>query len=160
LLCILKWVESREIGKSQPRWFVLAGLLAGFAAATKPNGLLLLLLLFFALAWGLGRVKTGIGMTFVQLALFVFLAILPLAPWLAKNFVWTGNPFFPFFSAFFDGIRGGGEEAGVSPRSASLPNGISFTERAPGKSPPCRSGFSFPVGTTVPNISTECSIRC
>jgi hypothetical protein len=115
LLCILKWVESREIGKSQPRWFVLAGLLAGFAAATKPNGLLLLLLLFFALAWGLGRVKTGIGTTFVQLALFVFLAILPLAPWLAKNFVWTGNPFFPFFSAFFDGIRGGGGGGGSEP---------------------------------------------
>jgi len=116
LLCILRWVESREAGKSEPRWLVLAALSVGFAAATKPNGLLVLLLLFFALAWALGRAKTGVSQTAVQLAGFVLLAVLPLAPWLARNFVWKGNPFFPLFSSFFDriasgGIVGGGDAA-------------------------------------------------
>jgi 4-amino-4-deoxy-L-arabinose transferase-like glycosyltransferase len=156
----LKWVEGHEIGKSQPRWFVLAGLLAGFAAATKPNGLLLLLLLFFALAWGLGRVKTEIGTSVVQLALFVFLAILPLGPWLAKNFVWTGNPFFPFFSALFDRIRGGGGGGGSEPAlgifaKRHLLYGESAWEIA---ALPLRLFFSGRDDS--PNISTECSIRC
>jgi hypothetical protein len=108
LLCILRGVESREAGKSEPRWLVLAGLLGGFGAATKPNGLLVLLLLFFALAWALGRAKTGVRRAAVQLAVFGCLAILPLAPWLARNFVWKGNPFFPLFSSFFDRIASGG----------------------------------------------------
>jgi dolichyl-phosphate-mannose-protein mannosyltransferase len=108
LLCILRWVESREAGKSEPRWLVLVGLLGGFGAATKPNGLLVLLLLFFTLAWTLGRAKTGVRQAAVLLTVFVCLAILPLAPWLARNFVWKGNPFFPFFSSFFDRIASGG----------------------------------------------------
>jgi len=118
LLCILNWVEGREIGKSQPRWFVLAGLLAGFAAATKPNGLLVLLILFLALAWSLRRQKTTIGHATVQLAALALLAVVPLLPWLARNFVWKGNPFFPFFSSFFAQVKsgtvaGGGAELGI-----------------------------------------------
>ena len=123
LLCILQWAESHEAGKAQPRWLVLAGLSAGFAAVTKPNGLLVLLLLFFALAWALGRAKIGVRHAAVQLAAFVCLAVVPLAPWMARNFVWKGNPFFPFFSSFFDRIASGG---GVTGDGATL--GI-FTKR-------------------------------
>jgi hypothetical protein len=108
LLGILKWIEGRQIGKPDSRWIVIAGLSAGFAAATKPNGLVVLLILFISLAWGLGRNKAGIRETVFQLAGFVLLAVIPLAPWLAKNFAWTGNPFFPFFSSFFQSISGGG----------------------------------------------------
>ncbi len=114
LLTLLNWIESRENGKAELRWLVLAALSAGFAAATKPNGLLVVLLLFFALAWALGRQKATIAEAAGQLGLFVLLTAVVLAPWWARNFVWKGNPFFPFFSTFFDkiiAVAGGGGEA-------------------------------------------------
>jgi hypothetical protein len=121
LLCILQWIEARQTRNSQPsihnvqpRWLVLAGLLVGFGAATKPNGLLVVLLLFFVLAWILGKEqKNGVAELAYCLTLFLLMSLVPLGPWLAKNFAWTGNPFFPFFSSFFgDGVSGGGGGGG------------------------------------------------
>jgi len=40
LLCLFQWAEVRR-----PRWLIVAGLSAGFALTTKPNGLLALFLL-------------------------------------------------------------------------------------------------------------------
>lgn len=103
LLCLLRW--SEKIGDS--RWLALAGLSAGFTLSTKPNGLLVVFLLFFLLAFILGReeeknwnFKAG------QVIVFAGLALIPIGPWLLKNAIQTGNPFFPFFPALF----GGGEE--------------------------------------------------
>jgi hypothetical protein len=89
-------------GSHPYRWLVLGGLAAGFALATKPNGLLvaflavLLLLLHLAenrmcrAAWG-------------QLAVFCVCAFVAFSPWVLRNFVWTGNPLFPFFTDIFGG---------------------------------------------------------
>ena len=120
LLCLLRWIEAREIRNPpssirnfQFRWLILAGLSAGFAVATKPNGLLVFLLLFFVLLFLMaGRVhRDGIGKVTSQIFLFALLALLTLSPWLLKNAAWTGNPFFPFFTGFF----GGGGESGGEP---------------------------------------------
>jgi len=118
LLCLLRWVEAREIRNSQSsirdfhsRWLMLAGLSAGFALATKPNGMLVFLLLFFVLAFLMARRVhgDGVGKVTSQVLLFVFLALVSLSPWLLKNLAWTGNPLFPFFTGF---LGGGGESGG------------------------------------------------
>jgi hypothetical protein len=120
LLCLLRWIEAREI-RNPPssirnfefRWLMLAGLSAGFALATKPNGLLVFLVLFFVLAFLMAsRVhRDGIGKVASQVLLFAFLALVSLSPWLLKNLAWTGNPLFPFFT----GLLGGGGESGGEP---------------------------------------------
>lgn len=98
LLCLLQWMESGN----PLRWLVLAGLSAGFAFATKPNGLLVFLLLFFVLAFVLGRGKErDIGETASWLSLFLILAFVPLSSWFFKNLLQTGNPISPFFAALF-----------------------------------------------------------
>ena len=116
LLCLWRWTEDKNLHA----WLLLAGLSAGFAAATKPNGLLALLLLFFVLAWNLGREsKNAIRVRVYHLALFLLLAFIPLSPWLLRNFVWTGNPLFPFFPSFFgsgSGGDGGGTALGIFAR--------------------------------------------
>lgn len=98
LLCLLRWGEEREGWQ----WLTLAGLSVGFALATKPNGLLaaLLLALLFVLVIGriprepLSRVASAVG-------LFAALALLPFTPWVVKNWLQTGNPFYPLLGGFF-----------------------------------------------------------
>ena len=111
LLCLLRWSEESG-GK---RWMMLAGLSAGFALATKPNGLLVFLLLFFVLLFLMARRlhRDGVGKVTSQVLLFAFLALVVLSPWLLKNLAWTGNPLFPFFTGFLGGAGESGGEPGL-----------------------------------------------
>ncbi|HXG50599.1 MAG TPA: hypothetical protein VNN77_04225 [candidate division Zixibacteria bacterium] len=99
LLCLVRW---REEGAR--RWLALAACSAGFAAATKPNGLLSLALLsmvFLLSAASAGAPKRIVG----AVALFGTLALIPVLPWLIKNELQTGNPFYPFLGRFFEATR-------------------------------------------------------
>jgi hypothetical protein len=104
LLGVLQWKENPS-----NRWVVVAGLMAGFALATKPNGILVFLLLLFALI----LLQPGGGVTRATWAVVVFgaCAFVAFSPWLVRNFSWTGNPVFPFFSHVF----GGGEKVAGDP---------------------------------------------
>jgi hypothetical protein len=98
LFCLLRWAEDKD----SRSWLVLAGLAAGFAFATKPNGLVACLLLFSLVAWHLARDPNEAFSRMVShLALFGVAVALPCVPWLAKNFDQTGNPFFPFAGGLF-----------------------------------------------------------
>lgn len=115
LLCLLQWTQNRN----SRQWLILSGLAAGFSAATKPNGFLVLLLLVFWVGLISGRdKKDGVEEAIRAPAFFLFFALIPVTPWLLRNFVWTGNAFYPFFSALFGGgssdAGGGGEpELGI-----------------------------------------------
>lgn len=101
LLCLLRRGEDQK-------WLALGGLLAGFAIATKPNGLLVLLLLFWFLPFILGgEERNGRGLA-RDVALFLLLTLIPVFPWFLKNLVWTGNPVFPLFTNLLGGEDGGG----------------------------------------------------
>ncbi len=110
LLCLLRWIEGIE----QNKWLILAGLSVGFGLATKPNGFLVLLVLFFVMVFALGGVKQKDFLRrAAYTALFLVLAFIPLTPWAYKNLIQTGNPFFPFFGWFFSAGGGGGRVLGV-----------------------------------------------
>jgi hypothetical protein len=118
LLCLLRWLEDpatdnpqSEIPNPKFRWLLLSGLSAGFALATKPNGLLVFFLLFFLLAFSLGSGRrSGLKPFVLGISIFSLFAFLPVCPWLIKNWVQTGNPFFPLLQGFFS--QGGGGGAG------------------------------------------------
>jgi len=120
LLCLLRWLEAREIRNSQSairdfhsRWLILAGLSAGFGVATKPNGMLVVLLLFLMLIYASGREKgKGLRETLSFVFLFLVLAGTAVSPWVLKNLLWTGNPFFPFLTGVFGSGGGGGVSVG------------------------------------------------
>jgi hypothetical protein len=97
MVALLVWAEEERIG-----WLVVAGLLAGFSASTKYNGLVVILLL------GAGTIllpsaRQGSGRRLGYALLFGVLALLPLAPWLIKNAAETGNPVFPLFNGVIGG---------------------------------------------------------
>jgi 4-amino-4-deoxy-L-arabinose transferase-like glycosyltransferase len=110
LLCLLRWCEDRE---ARP-WLLLAGLSLGFALATKPNGLLVALLLGLVFVLVIGRDRSSpVGRPVSELALFAGISVLPFTPWLVKNWHQTGNPFYPLLGSFF-------------PASASVIDAASF----------------------------------
>ena len=113
LLCLLGWLEKTQAR----RWLILAGLSAGFAMATKPNGLLAFLLLTLLLVFALGKEKErGVGQVLGWVFLFAVLALVSFSPWVMKNVVQTGNPLFPFLTDLFGGAvgrDGGTPELGI-----------------------------------------------
>ena len=110
LLCMLRWSEEKARG----RWLILAALSAGFAVATKPNGLVAWLLLFFLFAWvSVRETEQGLGKILSNCVLFAAVGALPFLPWLAKNWLQTGNPFFPLLGGFFH-VKAGVEGDGAS----------------------------------------------
>ncbi len=98
LLCLFAIAKFH----SQPdgRWLVFAGIFAGAAAGTKYTGLLLIGLLVLLGIWAIRRVKEA---RWGYLALGVLLALLIASPWYVKNWLWTGNPVFPFAYEVFGG---------------------------------------------------------
>jgi hypothetical protein len=102
LLSLLKWIEKRF----QLKFLVLSGIFCGLAMGTKYNGLItfFLLTLFvpfihsrYAKDEKAGAVKSlQYGALFFGIALFVF------APWMIRNYIWTGNPLYPLHDGLFN----------------------------------------------------------
>ncbi len=88
----LRWDES-----SQDGWLALSALFLGLAMATKYTAVtwlgLLVLLAVYRL-WRHGRRPVGWGAR--RIVGFGLIAALPVVPWLAKNWLVTGNPVYPF----------------------------------------------------------------
>jgi hypothetical protein len=82
--------------KNQSRWLIWAGIFVGFGMGVKySNGVLLIAAIFVILAQSILRKHT-----FTRLVKDVILicspALLITSPWLIKNLLATGNPFYPF----------------------------------------------------------------
>jgi hypothetical protein len=99
LICLLRWLEDTN----SRRWLVLGGLSAGFAAATKPNGIVALTLLVLLAAYASAKEDRKPTQILFPPALFSAIAALSFLPWALKNWFQTGNPFYPFFASFFAG---------------------------------------------------------
>jgi hypothetical protein len=97
---------------------VMAGIFAGLCLGTKPNGLLAVLFLALVVPFlhrraaalsGLspvalpGRLFAGFGdLRFIRWVLvFVLVAGVVFSPWMVRNWLWTGNPFYPFAQSLF-----------------------------------------------------------
>ena len=94
--CFLRWWQTDEA-----QWLPLAGLLAGLAVGTKLNACLVLLplgLLVF------GAVVARHGASRHAAALFLGVgapALIAALPWLVRDWLWTGNPVFPYLNSLF-----------------------------------------------------------
>ncbi len=88
------WDES-----SDPKILIIVGLLSGAAYGAKYTAFLTLP---FAIGWLIFRKSSdGRRETVRNLACVCLPAILLIAPWVLRNWFWLGNPFAPFFNAWF-----------------------------------------------------------
>lgn len=88
-------LAALDAGKSRRGW-TLAGLLAGAAAAVKLNGL------WAAAALGVVACASGAG----PAAAFAAAAFVSGAPWYARDWWWTGNPFWPMLGPLLGDAEG------------------------------------------------------
>lgn len=79
------------------RWLLLSGLFSGFACATKYTGAITPIFLSLTL---LRYLKPK------EFVFFCITVLTPMLPWLGRNAVTIGNPFFPFFYKWFGGNIG------------------------------------------------------
>jgi hypothetical protein len=87
------WAEDRRLALLVP-----AGLLAGFCYAIKyTTGIALLYAVVFVV-WTLRRQPRAL---LLAVPVLTASAALLVAPWMAKNWLWLGNPFSPFLNSFF-----------------------------------------------------------
>ena len=112
LLALLLWREER----GDLRWLSVAALSLGFALATKPNGLVVALLVgFLFLLVIVAPPRKSLGWIGRETFWFGALMLLPFLPWLIKNWLYTGNPFFPLLGSLFASSpeHGGGGGGGL-----------------------------------------------
>ncbi len=74
-----------------------SGLFAGFAMGIKYSGIIFVPGLVLLLLWYLLRKKTvkDAGQLF---SIFFIFCLVPIVPWLIKNYIFWGNPVYPYFS--------------------------------------------------------------
>ena len=99
VLCLTRWREDEKGG-----WLVLAGIYGGLAFGTKYVGGLFGILLpsFFLVFPALsGGAEGRVQRSFRALVVFLCAAAAVSLPWLVKNALFTGNPFYPAFTSLF-----------------------------------------------------------
>ncbi len=87
----------------EPRWLWLAACFCGLAMGVKYTGVFAVAGVMAAYAWS-GRARPAAALR--NLAVFVLVSSLFVLPWLAKNWLYTGNPVFPFALNLFGAGHG------------------------------------------------------
>ncbi len=98
LLCL--FALSRFHSQPNEKWLIVAGIFAGASAGTKYTGLLLIGLLVPLGIWAMKRAGAP---RWFHLAVATLIAFIIASPWYVKNWLWTGNPVFPFAYGILDG---------------------------------------------------------
>lgn len=103
---LCSWLDTRET-----KWLYLSGFLFGCAIGTKYSGLFLVLpllvILFIRIASSNMNARgiefRGTPLDLKTVLSFTAFSLLGIAPWLGKNFVFTGNPIYPIFAGLIGG---------------------------------------------------------
>ncbi len=114
-LMFYSWDRWRNTGRSF--WFGFMIVFAAAAWSTKLTAFIVLPLVGFAIVWEARRHKS-LFLLGQQLFLFAGVVVLIMAPWWARNYYFSGNPFTPLFMQFF----GGAEQINWDPARAALFN--------------------------------------
>jgi hypothetical protein len=88
---IFNWIYLKE-----NRWLILGALFLGLSAGSKYSAL------FFLILFGLATLVIGFRTKKVfHICLLIAITVAVASPWYFRNWYYTGNPVFPFFSQVF-----------------------------------------------------------
>ncbi len=100
VLAFLRWEEIRSSSSDSRSWLILSAIFSGLALGTKYYAGITSGILGSAL-WIRVFFSSPRKKAFKDATLFTVIVTLLFFPWMIKNYFWGGNPFFPFFNAFF-----------------------------------------------------------
>ncbi|MCB8986956.1 MAG: glycosyltransferase family 39 protein [Ardenticatenaceae bacterium] len=95
------WLQDRRMG-----WLVVMGMMIGFSGGLKYTAVATPLAIVICLVWVSRR--DGLSVIVKRLVIVGGVALVLVLPWLAKNYLTTGNPVYPFFlnsSLYWDAWR-------------------------------------------------------
>jgi len=102
ILAFIKWRDSEY---SQFKWFLISSFCMGMAIGSKYNALIawfiVNLMLMFSYVRDTNR-QTGVLQYGI---LFFVITVLVASPWYLKNYLQTGNPFYPLFDNFIKSLH-------------------------------------------------------
>ena len=98
LLFVLFYLLQIWERERTPRLLIPIGLLAGFCYAAKYTAVVGLLYALGFVGWKQLRARQP---AIRPLAVVALCALVMIVPWVAKNWIWLGNPFSPFFNSLF-----------------------------------------------------------
>ena len=102
---ILAFVTWRDSGYGQLKWLLIASCCMGMAIGSKYNALIAWFIMTLMLMLSYVR-DTNKQIAALQYGmLFVVVATLVASPWYLKNYLQTGNPFYPLFNSFFQSLQ-------------------------------------------------------
>jgi hypothetical protein len=101
-----RWSEDRLTA-----WLILCGLFSGSAAACKYTALIATPLGCLGILWLAHRTGNRASETLRRLGLYVAPVLIAGSPFYLKNWIVTGNPFYPFFYGIFGGRGWDGDQA-------------------------------------------------
>lgn len=123
LLSLIQW---RETG-FKLRWLLISGISCGLAMGCKYNGLVTCFILSALIPWlyfrgydnpgkpirdgsAQGRRRRAEAQALGYAILFLLISLSVFSPWMVKNYIWTRNPVYPLYNAFFTSRTGPGPE--------------------------------------------------
>jgi len=98
--------SSENIKSKRLSLTVLAAIFSGAAMAVKATSILMVMpimaIMFFRTSYANGKIQKDLARkAFTDLLLFTAVASVLVIPWLVKNYIYRGNPFFPFLTSIF-----------------------------------------------------------
>lgn len=99
---ILTFIRYRDSAFKDFKWLFLSSLAMGLALGTKYNALIVWFFLSVMIVFVYARDSKEQWKAFTCGLIFFFISLLVFSPWLIKNAMLTGNPFYPLFQGIFN----------------------------------------------------------
>jgi hypothetical protein len=96
IYCLLLWWQEQKLN-----WLLVSGIFAGLAVGTKYNAAIIILPAALLVVIGLVKHHRVTSHTFISILLFAIPMLLLFLPWAAINWLWIGNPFYPYLTEIF-----------------------------------------------------------
>jgi hypothetical protein len=102
LMAFIKWRDSEY---RPMKWFLISAVAMGIAVGSKYNALIAAFILNMLLMLAVVRDTHRQGAALWYGILFFMITAVVASPWYLKNYLQTGNPFYPLFGSFFKSLH-------------------------------------------------------
>jgi len=98
VIYLIKWFDSDFVNN---KYLIISAAGAGLGFGTKYNGMILAFFLVLFVGLMIAREKKNDKLALKYMLLYSAVTLISVSPWLIRNFINSGNPFFPLFNSIF-----------------------------------------------------------